>query len=985
VIRTLAVAAAALVLVASGAGRRQPPAARPGSAAERADIIVAHDGAGHVRTIQAALDALPRDNAVNKIVLIKNGTYREKIYVTTSHVSLVGEDRGRTRIEYPELRRIWRETHPDDWGAAVVNIGDGVTDLVIANLTVHNTYGGLHGDTDHQFAIRSGTDTTRISILDANVIADGGDTLSLWNPVSGMYYHANCYFEGWVDYVCPRGWCYITNSRFFGHNLTASIWHDGSKDRDGKFVIRRSWFDGVPDFPLGRNNRDGQFFVLDALFSKNMANRPIYPAMGPDTYQWPGRYYYDNCHRDGGDYSWFADNLDQAEGQPRAEEITPAWTFKGRWNPENTLPSVLPGAAVPRPEDHTKDVDPSHVALQWVAGRNATEHRVYLGAGDALPLRGQTAGPLFNAGRLQPGTTYRWRVDEVTPGGVVQGPTWTFITRSASPLPAAGKPRSSPVRILLVGDSTVTDDSGWGAGFKARLTADAECVNLAKNGRSSRSYVGEGLWADALKQRADYVLIQFGHNDKPGKGPERETDPKTTYREFLGRYVDDARAHGMTPIIVTSLTRRNFGADGRIASDLGPYVEAARAVAALKKVPLIDLNQRSIEVLNRLGPKAAEVFNPIQANGTPDRTHLMTHGAEVFGGIVADELRKVVPALAPVIRMGAWAESLGQPVSWYGSAEAVRIAENVLLYQRNTGGWPKNIDMARVLSADERSAVTAEKTLPDSTIDNGATTTQIRFLARVYAATRRDAFRAGVMKGLQYLFEAQYANGGWPQFFPLRADYSRYITFNDGAMVRTLELMRDVAGGALVFSFVDADVKARALQAFDRGLKIVLATQLRVKGVLIGWCAQYDEVTLEPRGARSYEHVSVDARETTDITRFLMTIEKPGPEVVQAVEGAATWLRAAAISGWRVEYPLEPATTSGHDKVLVPDPAAAPLWARFYEIGTNRPIYSGRDGVIKYNLAEIELERRAGYNWIDQFAAELLNTLYPAWRKAQGR
>ncbi len=147
-------------------------------------------------------------------------------------------------LEYAELRRIWRETHPDDWGAAVVNIGDKVADLIIANLTVRNNYGALHGDHDHQFAIRSGGDATRITLLDANVIADGGDTLSLWNTASGMYYHSNCYFEGWVDYVCPRGWCFITNSRFFGHNLTASIWHDGSLNPDSKFVIRSSRFAG---------------------------------------------------------------------------------------------------------------------------------------------------------------------------------------------------------------------------------------------------------------------------------------------------------------------------------------------------------------------------------------------------------------------------------------------------------------------------------------------------------------------------------------------------------------------------------------------------------------------------------------------------------------------------------------------------------------------------------------------------------------------
>jgi PelA/Pel-15E family pectate lyase len=977
---------AAWVSWAHLSGATLPGQARePARRTPRANIVVSQDGSGDVRTIQAALDAIPRDNRANRIILVRNGTYREKLFITTSHVSIVGDDRVRTRVEFPELRRIWRESHPDDWGAAVVNIGDAVTDLVIANLTVHNTYGGLYGDHDHQFAIRSGGEATRIALLDANVVADGGDTLSLWNPVSGMYYHANCYFEGWVDYVCPRGWCYVTNSRFFGHDMTASIWHDGSRDRDAKLVIRRSHFDGVRDFPIGRNNRDGQFFLLDALFSRNMADRPIYPALGVDTYQWPGRYYYDNCSREGGDYRWFSDNLEQAEGRPRAVDITPAWTFGGRWDPENTLPAILPGAAVPQPEDHAREIDPARLVLRWIPGRNATAHRVYLGLADPLPVIGMPAAARIDAGRLEPGTTYRWRVDEVTADGVVEGPTWAFATRPLSPDPAATMRRQGPVRILLVGDSTVTDELGWAPGFKARLVSGVECANLARNGRSSRSYIGEGLWSAALEERADYVLIQFGHNDQPGKGPDRETDPATTYREFLSRYIDEARARRITPVIVTSLTRRRFGPDGRIASDLGPYAEAAREVGALKKAPVVDLHARSIEALNLIGPKAADRFNPVKEDGTPDRTHLTKQGAALVGDIVADELRRVLPALAPYITIGSWAEILDQPVPWYRGAEAVRIGSNVLLYQRNTGGWPKNIDMARVVSAQERAAIAAEKAGIDSTIDNGATTTQIRFLARVYAATRDEAMRAGVVKGLAYLLEAQYRNGGWPQFFPLRSDYSRYITFNDGVMVRTLQLMRDAGGGALVFSFIDEETRTRARRAYEAGLKLVLATQLRAGGVPTGWCAQYDARTLEPRGARSYEHTAIDSRETTDVTRLLMTIDKPSPAIVQAIEGAVSWLRAVAIKGWRVETPPEPAAPNGHDRVVVADPSAPPLWARFYQIGSNRPVYSGRDGVIKYSLAEIELERRSGYNWIDRFAATLLESDYPAWRKATRR
>jgi pectinesterase len=202
----------------------------------------------------------------------------------------------------------------------------------------------------------------------------------------------------------------------------------------------------------------------------------------------------------------------------------------------------------------------------------------------------------------------------------------------------------------MVGDSTVTDEVGWGLGFKQHVQDSADCINLARNGRSSKSFIAEGLWERALAARADYILIQFGHNDMPGKGPDRETDPKTTYRAHLARYIDDARRVGAVPVIVTSITRRRFGDDGRIRSDLGDYVEAAKAVAAEKGAPLVDLHAKSIDLLDRIGPAAALEFDATNADGTPDKTHLSSQGSTAFGTIVAAELVRIVPALAPHVK-----------------------------------------------------------------------------------------------------------------------------------------------------------------------------------------------------------------------------------------------------------------------------------------------------------------------------------------------
>jgi pectinesterase len=206
------------------------------------------------------------------------------------------------------------------------------------------------------------------------------------------------------------------------------------------------------------------------------------------------------------------------------------------------------------------------------------------------------------------------------------------------------------VRIVLVGDSTVTDDSGWGAGFR-RLVSGAEVINLAASGRSSKSFIDEGRWADALKKKGQYYLVQFGHNDEPGKGPDRETDPKTTYRSNMPRYVDEARAIGATAVLITSLVRRLYKADGTVRTTQTPYVEVVRALALEKQVAMIDLHAISLDDAEHAGDDVWAFLSLRDETGQVDRTHLNAKGSEVVGRMVADALRKAVPALAPVLRV----------------------------------------------------------------------------------------------------------------------------------------------------------------------------------------------------------------------------------------------------------------------------------------------------------------------------------------------
>jgi PelA/Pel-15E family pectate lyase len=338
------------------------------------------------------------------------------------------------------------------------------------------------------------------------------------------------------------------------------------------------------------------------------------------------------------------------------------------------------------------------------------------------------------------------------------------------------------------------------------------------------------------------------------------------------------------------------------------------------------------------------------------------------------------PAAEAVPITVAWDSVADQEAAWYATPEALSLAENVLYYRNANGGWPKNIDMtSRATPLDA-----------ESTIDNDGTTTQIDYLARVYSASACSRYGDAAMAGIQYLLDAQYDNGGWPQVYPDATDYHTHITFNDNAMVHVLELLRSVARRAAPYTFADEALATAAGEALQRGIDVILATQISIDGVKTGWCAQHDEITLAPAQARSYELPSLSGSEGANLMRFLMTIEDPSPEVRQAVQAAAAWFEQVALSGIRIEAIDDATQVTGEDRVLVQDPTAPLLWARFYELGTNRPIFSSRCEVPecatdpffmrRYSLAEIENERRVGYAWYGNWPRQLLTTTYPEWR-----
>lgn len=312
-----------------------------------------------------------------------------------------------------------------------------------------------------------------------------------------------------------------------------------------------------------------------------------------------------------------------------------------------------------------------------------------------------------------------------------------------------------------------------------------------------------------------------------------------------------------------------------------------------------------------------------------------------------------------------------QSDAWLQSEAGRRIADNVLTWQTPHGSWPKNRDTASEPFDGHISDL-------HGTFDNGATTNELRFLARAFRATNEPRYQQGFLKGLKHILEAQYPTGGWPQFYPPSNRYHRHITFNDGSMTRILELLLDISESS-DYGFVKTEYRTKAESAVIKGIDCILRTQIKQDGTLTAWCAQHDERTLEPAWARSYEPPSLSGAESVGVVRFLMSVKEPTPEIIAAVEGAIEWFRSVAIHGMRFEEFTDAA--GNDDKRVLVDPDAGPLWARFYEIGSDRPIFLDRDSVVCYSLTEIGQERRGGYDYYGTWAAGLLAKDYPRWRE----
>lgn len=317
----------------------------------------------------------------------------------------------------------------------------------------------------------------------------------------------------------------------------------------------------------------------------------------------------------------------------------------------------------------------------------------------------------------------------------------------------------------------------------------------------------------------------------------------------------------------------------------------------------------------------------------------------------------------------------------YEAWQVREIADNFVAYQNADGGWPKNIDWLGILDADSVKATMAPHKLV-STLDNENIYSQIEYLSQVYERYGDERHAAAARRAIEYILAQQHRNGGW------RGSDVDAITFNDNVMAGVLQTWLDIRQGRSCYDWIDAKLRRRIARSFDRGLALVLKCQYVRDGVKTVWGQQHDHKTLQPVKARSYELPGLTAGESAGVVTLLMAIENPSPEVVEAVRCAIAWFRESQIEGHRIDFVYVPEAERedpavSRDRIVVKDPDALPIWARYYELADNRPFFCRRDGTKVYTLAEVNAERRAGYGWYGDWGRWIL-AHYPEWLTQNG-
>ena len=309
------------------------------------------------------------------------------------------------------------------------------------------------------------------------------------------------------------------------------------------------------------------------------------------------------------------------------------------------------------------------------------------------------------------------------------------------------------------------------------------------------------------------------------------------------------------------------------------------------------------------------------------------------------------------------------------------LAEKMMIYQLPNGGWGKhNSDKKNVdytLKIDSKLLKIIKANDNDlATIDNNATSKEINGLIKAYSTTKNQAYLKSAEKGVQYLLSMQYENGGFPQYFPNSAIYRKQVTYNDNAMINVLSILYNISEGKEGFEAVNSKLKDKSKVALQKGIACILKTQILQNGKLSIWADQYNEVTLKPEKARAFEPMSLATGESVNIVKFLM-MQPLTPEIEKSIRSAVQWFKESKIDGYTYNVSKE---SEKAIRTLSKKEGSA-VWARFYDIPTNKPVFGDRDGSVKFNYEDVSEERRMGYSWYNEAGTKLIENEFPKWLK----
>lgn len=310
--------------------------------------------------------------------------------------------------------------------------------------------------------------------------------------------------------------------------------------------------------------------------------------------------------------------------------------------------------------------------------------------------------------------------------------------------------------------------------------------------------------------------------------------------------------------------------------------------------------------------------------------------------------------------------------AWYGSQEAVDIADIVVSVQKDNGGWDKNKEMHKLSDSDYAKMLNDKK--GRSCLDNGATTQEMCFLARVYSHTKDAKYRESFNKALNMIFKVQKAKGGWSQYYPLSGNgsYHDYITFNDDLVTRVMKLLKDINDGMAEFDgLLSENMLAKCQDSYNLALDMVLRAQVDDNGYPSAWCAQHDPDDLLPAHGRPHEHPSVSGSESAKLLSFLMTLDNPSAKVQKCIVSAVKWFDKHKIPNKKVVDFNNP---DGQKDRRVVDAPGSDMWGRFIQFGgaTAEKVYKKYVDKLKtFNKTRTYTQDGKAYSYKEHEIAEM--------------